>query len=302
VSHPVSDAQPPNTWQPRPTNPVSGPQTVPQSGNVSAGDMGLQLQLLQQQVLQQQMIQLQQQFQQLQQSIQHSATPAATMTMMPPAMYPHPALVAMTMGGMPGMGQSVAMPTSGMVPMNAMMGQFSPVTYSPPHPLPITSTPTSQEKPHRQNDVIPEEKPRPQGDGTSRPDSEGPSDVTAQLRAGALGPMEPEFDKLMEDVKEVEQSALLRKVGTEPLFSTSPAHTLPQVPVDLADKEGDGSYSGMAAVLAEALRERRKHLTTTDRRETYNLHTPLMSSFTSAVNQTSVSLDLDDSRLSEWDS
>jgi hypothetical protein len=132
------------------------------------------------------------------------------MTMMPPTMYPHPSLVAMTMGGMPGMGHSVAMPTSGMVPMNAMMGQFSPATYSPPHPPLITSTPTSQEKPHRQNDVIPEEKPRPQGAGTSRPDSEGPSDLTAQLRAGALGPMEPQFDKLMEDVREAEQSALLR--------------------------------------------------------------------------------------------
>ena len=223
----VSSDMPPSTSHTPPINiwqqpQVVGPQSVPQSGNMAPGDMSLQLQLLQQQVLQQQMFQLQQQFQQL----QHSIQAPAPMTMMP---YPHPALVAMTRGGMPGIGQPVAMPTAGMVPV--IGGGFSPLNPRPP----LTSTPNDvipeekprppnyvipEEKPRPPNDVIPEGKPRPQGDGNSQPESEGgSSDVTAHLRAGGLGPMEPQFDKLMEDVREVEQSNLLKKVGTPaPIF------------------------------------------------------------------------------------
>ena len=261
----LSDSQTANLRQPLPVTPVSGPQSILQSGNLAAGDVGLQLQLLQQQVLQQQMMQLQQQFQQLQQSLQHSATnPAAAMAMIPPTMYPHPALVAMTMGGMPGMGQPVAMPTSGMVPMGAMMGQFSPS-----HSAPLTSTPTSQQKPHPPNEVISEGKPHPPDGGGGQQETDGGCDVTAQLRSGALGSLEPQFDRLMEDVREVEQSAILKKVASTCSVSVCvPTNPLPlsQVSVEPAEDDGSGSYSGMAAVLAEALRERRKHLTT-DKRE-----------------------------------
>ena len=163
------------------------------------------------------------------------------------------------------MGQSVAMPT---IPAPQTMGQsISPVTYSPPRPL--TSTPTSHNKPHPHNNAP--ERPRPQSDvivqekpqeSDARPPSDDvanqTNDVTTQLRAGALGQLEAQFDRLMEDVRDTEQATLLRKVGS-PLTPSHP-HTLPQVPLEPV-AGGEGSYSGMAAVLAEALRERRKHFT-----------------------------------------
>ena len=207
----ANDPQPASLWQ---------PQSLPPS-LLPGGEVGLQLQILQQQLLQQQMAQLQHQFQQLQQSLHHPAAMATpTLTMMPPAMYPHPALVAMPMAGMPGM------PTTGVVPVGPVMGHLSPGTYSPPHPpssSPLTSTPKpltndviDQEQPHPKSNITAEEKSRPQSGVVEETVGGAAKDVTAQLRAGALGQLESQFDQLMEDMRETEQSALLKKVSSGP--------------------------------------------------------------------------------------
>ena len=274
---------------------ATGPHPSPTSGNLpgSGGDMQFQLQFLQQQFLQQQMLQLQQQFSQLQHSIhlpQH--TVPAAMAMLSPSIYPqhmhtHPRMVAMPTAGMPisdampmagmqSVGPSVAMSTTGMVPigtipLNMMAQPHLPTapSYSPPHsspslhssspphsspslhtpgtlpssppvPTPMTSTPTSHAH----------EMPRPHNNSTS------------ELRAGALGDLEPQFDRLMEDMRETDTAELLKKVSVRGFFTYcgSDAHPQTQLSPEEAERVAEGgSYSGMAAVLAEALKERRKH-------------------------------------------
>ena len=169
----------------------------------SAGDMQFQLQFLQQQFLQQQMMQLQQQFSQLQHSI-HQPQPAAMAMLPTSSLYPQPPPGVVAMPLHPGMAGMVAMAS----PVN-MLGQShvppqvstpSPhlVETTPPGPPPLTSTPV----------------PRPAKQQSS-------SDV----RAGALGEMEPQFDRLMQDVRETDPAELLKKVSAPSTATPSPLLT-----------------------------------------------------------------------------
>ena len=227
-----------------PTSQAIGPHPAPLPGTLPGGgaDMQFQLQMLQQQMLQQQMMQLQQQFSQLQRSMHplplpHPLPHPLPLPVVTPSIYPqhHPAMVAMPtagitggsiampmaipggpvampMAGIPSVGPSVAIPTTEVVHASdsglpTTMGHkpATPPTCtpppssthtlppSPPDPAPMTSTPTAPEKP--------------------RPPS------TSDLRAGALGQLEPQFDRLMENVRETDRTGLLRKVRSPGLHT-----------------------------------------------------------------------------------
>lgn len=187
----------------QPTDPVV-PASLPAGYRpgmmaTSAGDMQFQLQFLQQQFLQQQMMQLQQQFSQLQHSI-HQPQPAAMAMLPTSSLYPHPHQGVVAMPLHPVMGPSVAMPPAGPVNMLGhphvppQVSNHSPhLVGTPPPGAPLlTSTPTS----HTQGMPCPAKQ-----------------QSSSDIRSGALGELESQFDRLMQDVRETDPADLLKKVS-----------------------------------------------------------------------------------------
>ena len=177
---------------------VSVPQAPQTSGPHSGpvGDVQFQLQFLQQQFLQQQMMQLQQQFSHLQHSMLPPAPIAPTHPMLlPPSMYPphmHTAqMVANPLGHaqFPG-----ATPT---YPSPFPPSPHTPGTLSSSAPSPLTSTPNSVTNPTSGAAA----KPRPSRISTF------------DMRSGALGPLETQFDQLMVDMRETDPADILKKVS-----------------------------------------------------------------------------------------
>lgn len=215
--------------------------------------MQAQLQMLQQQMLQQQMMQLQQQFQQLQMvNMGYGGVPpmgAGMMYYQPAVGGANPALLSMPMGAQPGgmafplgymphggVGPSAGAPPLGMPPFG-MVGIPSQSAVAPPTSLlgGVPGYPMMTPGVMTQPAMAPDE-------GLLQPRQMSRDELARSVK---LGKLEDKFDDLMTEVRETDPSLVLKKA-----------------PVPEEREPDSGSpYAGMAAALADALKQRRKHLT-----------------------------------------
>lgn len=249
------------------------PPGMPSGNNSNNNSVQAQLQFLQQQVLQQQMMQLQQQFQQLQQM---TISQNVQSMMLPPVhgqayLRQAPGITSPALLGM--------QPQVPVQPQPLMVVAPSPQgsVYMAPGTQPVQlGEPTATQPPHSslasQALVHHISAPSLPGTGQSAPPTTAPPtdpptepvvlrnmpaaalrrrNSSSDVRSRVLGEMEGTFDTLMEEVRVADPKEVLKKTPDE---------------TDEVGEPDSSSYTGMAAALAEALKQRRMHFTEKDTR------------------------------------
>lgn len=244
--------------------PTSGAQGVVAPPGMGDSSMQVQLQLLQQQMLQQQMMHLQQQFQQLQMAnMGYGVQPMAGMNLglyhpAPAVGGANPALLPMPMGAQPG---GVPFPV-GYVPHSGGVGPAGTAAVPPIAPIPFGMPPFGMVGIPSQPTVVgsasmlgavpgyPIATPAAAQQVPPVAPSESPAARRMSrdelARSEKLGKLEEKFDNLMSEVREADPSQVLKKAP---------------IPEEKKEKDSGSPYTGMAAALADALKQRRKHLT-----------------------------------------